>query len=456
MDPIDHPESPLLLLQEIQSRRSSDNSFRNTSKPEEPENRNPMEHDSDFGFISGQVVSPRQLRHQRHKQYRERANRPIRKNRGLYPPANPTAEINQLVVGLLHLLKRHIVFLLLSSTLVLSTLYIQLGGMRQIARTLALIPNVCEYCVEAQDETPRVNFKKASIMQVRLAEVMASTLQGRKLAISMSESAYAVKDLRTRVRVSQLTYKNDLSGKLDPFFNETEAVIRELSSFNAEVASVAKSISSINTHVQDTLISFRKRIKWPAPTGPRTAALYSLFETRIVVGDDRANLRKDITNMTGIISAELPALLKHNKHLLQLLENLELYLHSVKEMALTEVSSLGDLSPEEQQREALAVLWLKVVGKGTYELEEFQKYTRRLESLVDCQKRAREIAKKVSVTLWELQLDVEEIQKMGRLVKNPPEVHERELQPGASEIRNAEAANLRLGSDSRYRRTRGG
>jgi hypothetical protein len=73
---------------------------------------------------------------------------------------------------------------------------------------------------------PTVNFTKTTEAQEQLDEVMRGAGQGAGLALSMKSTEHAVRDLATRVKVSDLASKDEMGVKLDSFIKLARTTAR--------------------------------------------------------------------------------------------------------------------------------------------------------------------------------------------------------------------------------------
>ncbi|KAK0652638.1 hypothetical protein B0T16DRAFT_454987 [Cercophora newfieldiana] len=203
--------------------------------------------------------------------------------------------------------------------------------------------------------------------QEKLYIVTAQVGQGSGLARDMITKGFAIGDLKTRVKYSDLKRKSELVQDLDLIIVLTRGVVKQLSQFTAKVSGSVDTAKSFDDYAVGALEAINKRQR-------KAPSLMGKVLNRLFPGDPAEEQVKQVLLYTTTkVSDTVKVLIKDSSDLAHKLNTIQDTLGHLREVATDEFGKLGRLG-------VLAELWVRVADPG--DAEQFKAHGERLNDMV--------------------------------------------------------------------------
>ncbi|KAJ3471485.1 hypothetical protein MRS44_001584 [Fusarium solani] len=209
-----------------------------------------------------------------------------------------------------------------------------------------------------------VEFDQLMDVQSKFEQVLEKSADGVSLPFEMKRSEMAIRDLRTLIRHSDVSRREELVLEFDGYIDTARQSATDLQKFNTHVGSSVDAIISINRWTSryiDTLAPSEESSSSLSSTSPFVSWASWLFHPFQPTSDHMFNERMLLDKYiehTAQVSNRIAALILEAQAVLRLFTQAEDYLNRIYE--ITTLSSID----AEEQRDSLRSLW-NLVGITT-------------------------------------------------------------------------------------------
>ena len=205
---------------------------------------------------------------------------------------------------------------------------------------------------------PVVEFDQLMTVQSKFEDILEQSAGSTSLPVDMKQTQTSVRDLRSRIRHSNLKSKTILLFEIDGFIDTARVATLDLQKFNTHVGSAVDRILSTTRWTE-------RRLKEIEDEKQSRGAVVSFISDRLFVPFQPLRFSEDaLTDQyikhTGIVKEKIGDLLSEGLRLLALLESLEDRLE-----AMHEISTQEWHDAKASREEILAQLWTKLGGNAT-------------------------------------------------------------------------------------------
>ncbi|EEU48114.1 uncharacterized protein NECHADRAFT_75364 [Fusarium vanettenii 77-13-4] len=210
-----------------------------------------------------------------------------------------------------------------------------------------------------------VEFDQLMDVQSKFEQVLEKSADGVSLPFEMKRSEMAIRDLRTLIRHSDVSRREELVLEFDGYIDTARQSATDLQKFNTHVGSSVDAIISINRWTSryiDTLAPSEESTSSLSSTSPFVSWASWLFHPFQPTSDHMFNERMLLDKYiehTAQVSNRIAALILEAQAVLRLFTQAEDYLNRIYE--ITTLSSID----AEEQRDSLRSLW-NLVGITTH------------------------------------------------------------------------------------------
>ncbi|SPO02237.1 uncharacterized protein DNG_04910 [Cephalotrichum gorgonifer] len=223
---------------------------------------------------------------------------------------------------------------------------------------------------KSEPTTGHVEFDDLMAVQAQFEQVLERSADGVSLPLEMKRSESAIRDLRTMVRYSDLSARDELAQEFDGYIDAARSSTSDLQRFNTHVGSAVDSIISVNRWMVRYLDSLSDSSSSSRPGGGGggvgllwswTDWVFSPFQPTVApegVFDERA-LRDRYVEHTTAISDRISALILEATAILRHLSRAESHLSIIYDISARSTQSIRS-----RRDQILYTLWTLVGGNS--------------------------------------------------------------------------------------------
>ena len=207
-------------------------------------------------------------------------------------------------------------------------------------------------------QAPAVEFDQLMTVQSRFEEILEQSAGSVSLPIDMKHTGASIRDLRTRIRHSNLKSKSVILFEIDGFIDTIRIATFDLQKFNAHVGSAVDRILSTTRWTE-------RRLGEIKDAEYSRGAVASFINDRLFIPFQPLKFSEDaLTDQyikhTSIVKERIADLLDEGLRLMALLESLEDKLDAIHEISIQEWNDA-----KASREEVLAQLWTKLGGNAS-------------------------------------------------------------------------------------------
>jgi hypothetical protein len=213
--------------------------------------------------------------------------------------------------------------------------------------------------VPNSDGTQHVEFDELMNVQAQFEKVLEDSAQGVSLPMEMKRSEASVRNLRTMVKFSDLSARDELVLEFDGYVEVVRDTSSRLQKFGTNVGSAVDSVISINRWTSRYIDSIAVSREADNNVVARWSGwLFTPFQP--IVFDERMLLDKYIEH-TALVSERIEGLILEAHATLRLLSQAENHLQQINEHVVRNGNAVKD-----QQNEVLGTLWGLLGGNNQH------------------------------------------------------------------------------------------
>lgn len=255
--------------------------------------------------------------------------------------------------------------------MVTKSLFVSLSPLCRIPGMSYLNPPFCPSFMHTPagsngSASQQVEFDDLMNIQSQFEQVLEKSADGVSLPLEMKRSESSIRDLRTMVRYSDLTTRDELVYEFDGYIDTARKTASDLQKFNTHVGSAVDSVISINRWTSryiDTLAgaSAENREATQSLLNQWAGWVFYPFQPTASTFDERSLLDKYIEH-TAMVSDRIAALIVEAQAVLRLLTKAEDHLSLIYD-----VVTRSSQSVKTRRDEILWTLW-SLVGANSKKL----------------------------------------------------------------------------------------
>ena len=289
-----------------------------------------------------------------------------------------------------------------------------------------------------------VEFDQLMTVQSKFEDILEESAGSASLPVDMKQTQTSVRDLRTRVKHSNLKSKSVLLFEIDGFIDTARFATMDLQKFNTHIGSVVDRILSITRWTERRLSEIKDEEQ-------SRGTIVSFVNDKLFVPFQPLKFNEDAlidqyVRHTSIVKEKIRDLLNEALRLVALLESLEDRLN-----AMHEISSQEWHDAKASKDEILAQLWTKLGGNAT----KLGKFNSQIALVNQMNIYRRNALAHVSGTILKLQAIDAELEELQERVGSVEVLRDRKDVPLMVHIENIQLGVQRLEAERESTKKRG-
>lgn len=279
----------------------------------------------------------------------------------------------------------------------------------------ALVANHLSYCAQNYYDTNFApDFPRLASLQNRLENAMDESASGAIVAVDLKRSELAVRDLKTLLEHSTLSFKVSLAKNLGKFITDAKSAGRDLQRFSSRVGGTVDEIVALNEHVLQLLERTANEVQPQIGEGRVERVINSLIPAKPIQPEVIAARRKEIKtlwfHMTSLMKVNIEKLIFEAQRNTRALDELEEQLNLISGIIVREDNQISA-----DEMEMLDRLWTRLGGN--------KEKLRHLKShgllLKEVRKYREDASAHVARTLFQLQQMSTDLEDLDERVSSP-------------------------------------